>query len=153
MSELEKEIEALEALTRDLTESYDRLSVNIEDKLDVDNKILKEVIKSQIPIQLAWESITRRAGVLHEHAEYLTESAFAAEVSDLMANSSKSLTITEAKESAKASKLFRRAKTLQVSVKMLRDDCKAILDTVDTRKYAINNLTNAIIAGVDGNIL
>jgi regulator of replication initiation timing len=123
------------------------------DAVDVENKKLKDALKSQLPLQMTWEMMTSEAKTLVAKIENEADEALSTSVSAELRDSYRSSSITEAKEFAKCDKDYRKFRRLAIEAKAVLDDCKSALETVTTRKFVIHNLTSAIVASVDTSIL
>jgi hypothetical protein len=120
---------------------------------DLSGNTLKVCLINQLPMQVEWEMMVRKLSYLHDECELEMESAYAAAFKNEMSNPYAKVSTTEAKEFAKADPTYQQFRRALNSVKQVRDEARGCLDTVQSRKYTCNSLTNAIVAGVDSTIL
>ena len=132
---------------------YEQTYNDTVDLVSLDGVILKEALKNQIELQLAWEVIVKRINKTYELCELEVESTYAGAVSAELKNAYKTVTITEAKEFAKADPDYQDARRLLIDVREVRDEAKGILSTVESRKYILNNITNSVVASVETHII
>lgn len=132
---------------------YEQTYNDTIDSVSLDGVLLKEALKNQIDLQLAWEVIVKRINKTYELCELETESAYAAAVSAELKNAYKTVTITEAKEFAKADSDYQDAKRLLIDIREVRDEAKGILSAIESRKYILNNITNSVVASVENHII
>ncbi len=144
----------------DLQKRFDDLNVLVEKLfnntahvIDIENRRLKDALKEQIGLQLDWESATNKANYLYDMAELEVDSAYSGAIEAELKNGYKSTSISEAREFAKANKDYQNFRRVAIEIKELRDECRGILDTVQSRKYILNNLTNAIVAASETHII
>lgn len=136
-----------------LSTNYEELLTKCENSILLEGMSLKEALKSQLPLQMDWEIITKKIAYLHDLVENDVETEFAEAISKELKNSYRSTSITEAKEFAKTNKDYRAMKKLLTDVKYLRDEARGVLETINSRKYLLNNMSNAIVASVEDAIL
>lgn len=136
-----------------LSKEFDELFEEIIPLVSLEDKTLKEALKSQLPMQLQLESISKKANYLYDNAEVSLEDAYGNAVRHEMSDGYRSVTIAEAKTYAYANKEYKHAKRITIKAKRLRDEIKGCLSVVETRKYTCHSLTNAIVAGADNTIL
>jgi esterase/lipase len=143
---LTKRLESLE-------DTYNELLQKCEESILLDGVTLKNALKSQLQLQMDWEIITKQIAHLHDTVENEMESIYAEAISKELKDSYRSSSISEAKEFAKTNKEYKEIRRLYVDVKRLRDESRGVLDTINSRKYLLNNMTNSIVASVDDTIL
>lgn len=132
---------------------YEQTYNDTIDTVSLDGVILKEALKNQIDLQLSWEVIVKRINKTYEMCELEVENCYAAAVSSEIRNAYKSVSITEAKEFAKADVEYQEARRLLIDIREVRDEAKGILSTVESRKYILNNITNSVVASVETHII
>lgn len=144
----------------DLVKSYDDLVEIYEDKLDtlekeidINNMKLNEALKSQLQLQLDWEMLSKQVNYLFDYSEAEVESTYSNAIEVEMKNQQRMCTISEARDYARANKDYKQAKRIMIKIKQLRDECKGILEVIHSRKYILNNMTNALVSGVNDMIL
>ncbi|WGH49651.1 hypothetical protein [Alishewanella phage vB_AspM_Slickus01] len=136
-----------------LNDVYEELLNKCEASIMIDGITLKEALKSQLQLQFDWELITKKLSHLYDMVDTEVETAYAESVKKELKDSYRSTSITEAKEFGKTDKDYIAFKKLLNNVKYLRDEARGVLETVNSRKYLLNNMTNAIVASVDDTII
>jgi len=136
-----------------LTNEFDTLFEEIIDNVSLDDKTLKDALKTQLPMQLQLESLSKRTNYLHDNAEIALDDEYGKAIKEVMSDGYKSVSITEAKMYAASNVDYKHARRVVTKVKRLRDEVKGSLDVINSRKYTLHNLTNALVAGVDRTIL
>jgi hypothetical protein len=132
---------------------YEQTYNDTIDSVSLDGVILKEALKNQIDLQLAWEVLVKRINKTFELCELEVESTYAAAVSAELKNAYKTVNITEAKEYAKANPDYQDARKLLIDIREVRDEAKGILSAIESRKYILNNITNAVVASAESHII
>lgn len=146
---LDKERKTLERLSN----TFDGLVERTIDTVSLQHKTLKEALTSQLPLQLELEMLVKRLHYLHDNVELEVDEAYAIAIATQMKNSYRDITYTQAKDYAKADPEYKSAKKFLYDVRKVRDEAKGCLEVVNTRRYTLNNMTNAIVAGVENSIL
>lgn len=136
-----------------LSDNYNELLNQCEESILIEGITLKNALKSQLQLQMDWEIITKRISYLFDLIENEMETEYAEAISKELKDSYRSTSITEAKEFAKTNKNYRDMRKLFIDVKYLRDEARGVLETINSRKYLLNNMTNAVVASVDDTIL
>ena len=136
-----------------LSDNYNELLNQCEESILIEGITLKTALKSQLQLQMDWEIITKRISYLFDLIENEMETEYAEAISKELKDSYRSTSITEAKEFAKTNKNYRDMRSLFIDVKYLRDEARGVLETINSRKYLLNNMTNAVVASVDDTIL
>lgn len=145
----------------DLQERFDKLDLQygvlFEETLDeiaIENKVLKNALKSQMTLQIEWESMAKLWALLYDDSETLSDEEYAhAYTAVFNGEKYREISTTEAKERAKANPAYKNLKLLQNKIRHKRDECRGILDAVHSRKYILNNMTQSLISNVDNVIL
>lgn len=132
---------------------YEKTYEETVDMVSLDGSVLNEALKNQVTLQLSWEMIVKKLNKVYDSCELAVDSCYAAAVSAELRNAYKSVSITEAKEFARANIDYQDAKKLLIDVREVRDEAKGILNTIESRKYILNNITNSVIASVDKHIV
>ena len=139
----------VEDLNEKLNEYYDEY---LED-MTIDNVRLKDALKSQVTLQLVFESFYAKTKRLQGLIEEEMENAYSVAITEQTSNNYRDVSISEAKEAAKGNRMYRLYRRLNIEAKALVSDANATLETVTTRRYVMNNMSNAIIASVENTIL
>ena len=146
-------LSALEKRLNELVDIFDQLYEESLKRISLDNITLKEALVNQIPLMLDWEIVVKELNYIHDQCLDEVDSCYALAIKTLMNDAYKSLSISEAKEYAKADLSYRNAKSLYNKIKQKRDEAKSMMDVIDSRKYILNNLTNAIVSSNENHIL
>lgn len=133
---------------------YDELTEESLPMIELDGVTLKEALKTQMPLMIRWEIMSKKFDHLFNEAELIVDEAYG----DAIGNAYKiekyrEISTTEAKERAKGDPAYKTAKRLMNKIRHSRDECRGILEVIVSRKFLLNNLTNSITAGVDRTIL
>lgn len=136
-----------------IREKYQDLFEELLDQIEIDNKLVKNALKEQITLQLQWELLHKEIANLYNLVETRVEEAYNEAVTNEMSNGYKKVTYSEAKSYAFADQSYKEAKALLIEVQRTRDEVKGILETIHSRKYILNNLSNLIVAGSQDQIL
>ena len=143
----------LEKLVDDMDQ---RIEENLESCMDdviIDDRKLKECLTDQIKLQMIWETMYAKTKSLRDQIEAEMETIFAGVVEKEMKDTYRSTSITEAKEFAKANVDYVQLRRLFIRASGLHHDAKSALETVTTRKYVLNNVTNLVIASSEHHII
>ena len=146
MKQLRKEIVELRIK---LDETFEQTA----ELIDVYGMSLDEALKNQLLLQLEWELINKRARKLQSMCELKVDETYSASFKTEMTNSYKSVSTTEGREFAKTNPAYLEARMLLIDATELKEESAGLLDVVITRKYVLNNLTNAIIAACNKEVL
>lgn len=143
----------LQKYFEDLQEKHAKMMENVEEAVGLDNIKLSEALKNQLHLQMKWDSLYKKISYVYDMAQFLVEQAYADAVTSELKNSQRISSITEAKEFAKSNPDYKKCKRFMIIVQEVRDEVKVVVETVNSRKYILNNLTNAMVASVDDTIL
>lgn len=146
LSAIEKKIEAMES-------RYESIYEDVINKISLDGRIITTALKEQAELQVTWELFTKNVSNLCDLIEHKCEVAYSEAIQREVKDSYRSTTITEAKEFAKADSDYKNLKVLLYRTRLVRDESKGILETINSRKYILNNLSNLVVAGMDNHIL
>lgn len=136
-----------------IKEKYQQLFDELIDQIEIDNKLVKNALKEQIPLQLQWELLHKEIANLYNLVETKVEESYNEAVADELSDGYRKMTYSEAKSYAFADQDYKEAKALLIEVQRIRDEIKGILETIHSRKYILNNLSNLIVAGSQDQIL
>lgn len=129
-----------------LQEKYDKFMEDYGDLIDIDNSILKDALKSQITLSLKVNDLHSRAVYVEMAVSEEVDFCFAYAYSELAENSSKKLTATELKNFASIDDDYIETRKLLTETKQLKNQIEGIRDTIISRKYVLNNITNSVVA-------
>lgn len=136
-----------------LTTIYEDLYRDTSPIIPLNGMILKEALKNQVALQMDWELLVKKLNKVYDVCENEAELAYASAISVELKNAYKSTTISEAREFAKADPVYQRAKRMIMDVRETRDEARGILEVIQSRKYILNNITNAVIASAETHII
>ena len=136
-----------------LSDKFDSVFDGLIDAVELNGKSLKEALKTQLPLQLEMETLSKRANYLQDNIDILVDDEFGKAISAAMKDGYRSVTINEAKLSAASNTSYKHAKRTAAKVRRLKDEIKGCLEVVNSRKYTLHAMTNALVAGVDNIIL
>lgn len=135
------------------TQAYDALFDKLIPEVTLDGRILTESLKNQAPLMVEWEVMTKRFNYLYDECETIVETTYAEAIKVAMLDKYRDVSISEAREYAKCDPAYKVARETLNEIRHARDECRGILESVISLKYTLNNITNAIVAGVDKTIL
>lgn len=136
-----------------LKEDYEELFKDTEDLVEINHKKIKTALKDQIVIELNWELMAKKLSNLYDLCEVEVDSSYSDAIKNAMSDRYKEVTFTEAKVYAKADPSYKSAVRLMHDIRHIRDECKGILESVKSRKFILNNLSNLIVAGSENHII
>lgn len=137
----------------DIENKYRALYDSSIEIIGLDNTRLIDSLKNQVDLQLRWASLLARVNYLYYSIENDVETSYAEAISRELRDSYKSTTITEAREFAKCDAQYKVFKRLMNETKLIKDEISGVLDTVNSRKYILNNISNSVVGGVEGHII
>lgn len=136
-----------------LRQRLDTLFADAESLILLENVRLKEALTNQVRLQLYWENLHTDLCYLFNTCEEEVENAFSKAYKEEFSKTMLDITTTQAKEYAKSNTEYRNWARLLNEVRSTRDECKGILETIVSRKYILNNITNAKVSSVDNDLL
>lgn len=134
-------------------EAYDELFNATLPLMEMDNHVLKEALKVQIELMVQWEIMTKKFNYLYDECEIIADDEYGQALKAAMGDRYREVSISEAKEYAKTNNAYKNARRLMNKIRNSRDECRGLLEAVHSRKYIMNNMVQAIVAGVDSQIL
>tara|TARA_B100000700_G_C15049568_1_gene859591 strand:- start:2140 stop:2586 length:447 start_codon:yes stop_codon:yes gene_type:complete len=146
----------IEDITKDFDDyvkEHDEALEEAEEQIDFEGKRLKTVLTNQLKLQMRWEILTKRITKIYDICEYVMDLSYNSSLSKELKDSYRQNTITEAKEFAKADETYKKARRLLIEIREVKDEAKGVLEVVNSRKYLLNNITNAMVASVEDTIL
>ena len=136
-----------------IRKELDEVFLNTEDTITIYGSTLEDALKTQLILQIEWEIIVKKTRRLFSQCELKVDELYADAFKREMTNSYKSIGITEGREFAKTDQAYLDARMLLINATELKEEAHAYLDVVTSRKYVLNNLTNAIIASCNKEVL
>lgn len=137
----------------DLRVSLDETFERTSELIDVYGTSLEDALKNQLLLQLEWELINKRARKIHSLCDLKVDEMYSQSFKTEMSNSYKNISTTEGKEFAKVNPGYIEARYLLIDAAELKEEAAGLLEVVISRKYILNNLTNAIIAAANKEVL
>lgn len=146
-------ISDLEDSLQELQEIYEQQLDEDLNQITLENKRLKDCLTNQVSLQISWEEIQKSCQLLYDsvHDEY--ERVYSLAFKDLMMDSYKDLTTTEAKVFANSDNDVVDVKRLLLRVKDLKGKIEAISNSVSSRKYTLKSLSDLVVNSVDDYII
>ena len=142
----EKKLDEYEKMLEDLVDEH-------VPNMEIDGKALKQVLKDQLVLEVEFELITKKCKRVFAEFEQLSAEARTDAMNEILSNSYASRSITEAKEIALKDETYRRTKRIEVRAKSIYDEALGMQDVVHSRRYILNNITNATVASVKETLL
>lgn len=137
----------------DLRVSLDETFERTSELIDVYGTSLEDALKNQLLLQLEWELINKRARKIHSLCDLKVDEMYSQSFKTEMSNSYKNISTTEGREFAKVNPNYIEARYLLIDAAELKEEAAGLLEVVISRKYILNNLTNAIIAAANKEVL
>ena len=134
-----------------LLDRFVKLESGLEDKLSMENEQLKVALSSQIPLEYEWYPILSEARILRTVTKNSMDNIYHSGISEHLNNSYRKRTITEAKELSRSSNEYMDWSRMNDEMIDLYDDIKSIIEIIQSRRYVLNNITNAFVASVHNN--
>lgn len=132
---------------------YEELFDKLLPEITMDGNLLSHLLKNQTPLMVEWEVMTKKLNYLFDECERILDVAYAEAIKVAMHDKYRDVSISEAREYAKCDAAYKVARQTMNEIRHIRDECRGILESVISQKYVLNNLTNALVAGVDKTIL
>jgi hypothetical protein len=145
-NDYKKQVDELDKQLESYLEDY-------QDLMLLEHVKLKDALKNQVELQLVFETVYSKARKLQSFIEEEVENAYAEAIKNETNKNYRDVSISEARESAKTDTIYRKYRRLNIEATGLVHDSKAALETVTTRRYVMNNMTNAITSATENTIL
>ena len=129
-----------------LQEKYDQFVEDFGDVIELDNSLLKDALKSQITLSLKVNELHSRAVYVEMAVSEEVDFCYAYAYSELSENSNKKMSATELKNFASIDDDYIETRKLLTEVRQLKNQIEGIRDTIISRKYVLNNITNSVVA-------
>lgn len=142
-----------EASFDELVGIFDDTCENTLPLVELSDIILTDALKNQITLELTWNSVVGKIKTLKSQIDMIIDEAYSDAITKELKDSYRSTSISEAREFAKTDKTYRDFRGLSIEVNDLYEEAKGILDTIHSRRYVLNNITNSAVASVDKTIL
>jgi uncharacterized lipoprotein NlpE involved in copper resistance len=146
-------ISDIEQALEDYLLAYDTAVNDTLPMIEIDGVTLKNALTAQIKLQLRWETLAKKINKIYDVCEFVVESAYADAVTKELKDSYRNTSISEAREFAKADHQYKAARRIMIEAKVIRDETKGILDTIQSRKYILNNITNCVVASSENHVI
>ena len=125
----------------------------IEKDIQVNDKQLKNVLTEQLHIQSQVEDYRIEAEYLLKEFDDLCEKIKSESIDDLINNKNKDYSISEAKSVVGKNNDYVVMKKYYNRCYKAYSELKYLSELVTTRKYVLNNITNAVVNSVEDTIL
>ena len=148
--------EVIDGLSKILEELEVRLKTVIEeseDIIEVWDVRLNTALKNQVRLEHKWNPLKADVMKLLARAKFVEETELNNGITSAMKDNYRSSSITEAKELGKSSLEYRKAKRLVIEVTDMLEEVNAYVETITSRRYVLNNITNATIASVENSLI
>lgn len=143
---LKDQLEALE-------EQYNSTLDETLDLVSIENVKIKDALINQLPLELSWNALVSKGKALKDRIEYEMESSYSAAMEKELRHSHRSTSISEAREFAKCDASYKQHRLLYLDADALLGDIKAAMETVTSRRYVLNNLTNLVVSSTENHLL
>lgn len=146
-------IAEISGLIEEYGAEYDALFEETLSEIELDGQVLQTALKKQVTLLVKWELMSKKMDFAYNQCELLSEEAYAKAFKEAMFDRHRDVQTTQAKEIARSDKDYIDARKLLNVLRNMRDECRGILETVNSRKYILNNIVAALTHGVDHTIL
>ena len=143
-------INSIEKYDKSLHEAILRDEETIQ---NLTNKQIDVCIREQIKLQVDWVKIVNHIIHLYAEAVLQTETEFAKSFRTHHTKSSATLNSSEAKYYASTDLDYIQSKRIENIAYGLKKKAEGILETIESRKFALKDLANLIIAGANSYII
>lgn len=126
---------------------------SIKPQLYLENKKIKDSLVVQVNLCYHIGILCANTKALLEECEQESAAQFSSAIKRLIMNSHVKLNSTELKLLAEADEKYIAAKLREIRVRRIKDTAYAVRDTVDSRKYILNNLAKLLVEGSEGYII
>lgn len=144
---------------KDLQTRYDDLSVKfdekyaeVEDLIDVNDVQLREALGAQTLLERNWLHFKARVSRLANEAEYYRDERLGAAHKHFM-HSQRAYSSTEVKRLAENDSEYLEYKMIHIQTLELKEMVDGVVDIIHSRRYVLNNITNAMVAAVDKQVI
>lgn len=142
----------LETRLAAIQKRYEDEYESIADKVSVYDNRLKDALTDQVPLELLICDLDGEIRYLYDLAEHYRDEALS-KANDKLMNSQRMYNSTEVKRLAENDRAYLDMRLLVIEIGKLKSEISGVKEVVTTRRYILNNLTNAVIASVDGHTL
>lgn len=146
-------LDAIRKRFGELEDAFEALYERTIDEIPIQNKKLKDALSNQIDLQLEWGMLAKSVGYIYDMCEIASEGEYSGAMTKELKDSYKTTTISEAREFAKASAHYQETRKLLAEIRRLKGNVNEVCETVNSRKYVLNNITNAVVASVENHII
>jgi hypothetical protein len=141
--------ERLEKYRKEFDELMDRFG----DVILIDKSCMDDAQKQQLHLQREFGSVYAKVSALLKDCEAETEEAFADAFTEAMADAYKDRSTTEAKYHAQKDKEYMTRKRFENKVFRLKKRIETEVDTIETRKYILKDIHQAVLNGTNKHII
>lgn len=139
----------LDNLEKDIERLYDET----KDSILIKDRLLDDCLGEQVTLQVKWERMVGRAKRIYAEAKRKSETTYAIAYRTHLEGSRRSLSTTDAKFFAEGTTDYVDARKAEIRAYGALEEAEAVLKAVTSRQFALKDLTNAIVAGVNRHII
>lgn len=132
---------------------YQKLYEQDADSIPIDSKQIDEAIKEQLQLEFRWQELYSYACYVHDKAKTETERVLGEVVHRLMAESPRSWGFQESKTIGANEPEYINAKIKENDVAAIRRKIDAVVKVIESRKYALKNMTDLVLASSEKHII
>lgn len=136
-----------------LYEKYESTSDSTISDVTLDGSQLKKSLANQIELMVQWEGISSEVKSFQSIVQSKVDDAYSDAIRSLLTDNHKSFTISEAKEIARCDASYREWRNIRLDTESLYNEVRGILEVIQSRKYILNNITNAVVASQENHII
>ena len=140
-------------LYEELKQIVEKETTKDESIVPIENCMISEALRNQVALQIKWERIYSKINWINKEAELQYETYFSESYYNVMTNSDRKWSTTDAKLVASRDESYIRAKRLYNEIESLKREVSGILNVLESRKYILKDYSNQIINGSDRYIL
>lgn len=134
-------------------DEFNKLDDNFKERIEIGRKLLDSVQVDQLKLQLEYGSIYGKISAFFKNCEVDSEEAYSKAFIDAMSDAYKDRSATEARHHAQSNPDYINKKKFENRVFRLKKRVENRVETIETRKYTLKDLTAAILAGVEKHII
>lgn len=145
--------EDAQGLLDEVRESFESELEEDMQRIDIQDSVLSNALKEQIELQIKYEDFWKTADFLVNELGTECDRMFAIAFKELMSDSYKKLTPTEAKSYAQSDADYVDYKRLYNDAKYLKGRIETIVDALRTRRFLLKNITDMLSQGNESYII
>jgi hypothetical protein len=134
-------------------QEFEDLNQDFYDRIELSGDVLEKAHITQIELQLKYGRLYARVCSLLKESEHESDISYSEAFSAAVGDSYKDVSATEAKHKAQSDKAYYQDKTFENKVYRLKKELESIVDTIESRKYTLKDLTALVLAGAENHII